>query len=287
LAELNPQDLASPAWPTIPVTVIEPARRLVRLGLREGWQYRELLYFLTWRDVKIRYKQTLIGVMWAIFQPAIKVLVFSLVFGGLAKVSSQGFPYPIFVFAGLLPWEFFASSVSRGGESVVASANLVRKVYFPRIIIPVAAVGACLVDFAASFAILVVLMLYYGTVPTLSLLMVPPLVMAVLALAVGISLLISALNVAYRDFRYILPVILQVWMFVTPVIYPPTSVPQSWQWLLRMNPMTGIVDGYRSAILGTPFAWGELGISMLVAAAIFVCGLMYFRRMERWFADIV
>ena len=287
MVELNPQTLAGSTWPTVPVTIIEPSRRRLRLGLREGWRYRELLYFLTWRDVKVRYKQTIIGVMWAIFQPAIKVLVFSLIFGGLAKVDSQGFPYPLFVFAGLLPWEFFASSLSRGGESVVANANLVRKVYFPRIIIPMAAVGACLVDFAASFAILVVLMLHYGTVPTLSLVMVPPLVLAVLVLAIGLSLLISALNVAYRDLRYVLPVMLQVWMFVTPVIYPPTAVPEKWQWLLHLNPMTGIVGGYRSAILGTPFVWADLGISVLVAAAVFVCGLMYFRRMERWFADIV
>ncbi len=270
-----------------PVTVVEPSRGWLSLRLREIWQYRELLYFLTWRDVKVRYKQTAIGFLWAVLQPATKMLVFSLVFGRLAKIGSEGFPYPVFVYAGLLPWEFFAGAVTRSGESVVGSANLIRKVYFSRIIIPIAAVGACLVDFAVSFGILIVLMIFYGIVPTLNVLMVVPLVMAVVIAALGVGMLISALNVAYRDFRYVLPFLIQIWMFLTPVIYPVGILNGPWKWVAHVNPMAGIVGGYRSAILGTPFRWTELGVSTLAAAVLFACGLVYFRRMERWFADIV
>jgi len=271
----------------IPTIIIEPARSWLSLKLRDLWQYRELLYFLTWRDVKVRYKQTVIGFLWAIIQPFLKMVVFSIIFGSLAKMDSEGFPYPIFLYAGLLPWQFFASSVSRSGESVVASTNLITKVYFPRLIIPIASVGACLVDFAISFIILIILMLYYNVVPTLSIFMVLPLVLATIFTALGVGILISALNVAYRDFRYIVPFFVQIWMFLTPVVYSTGIIPENWRWLILLNPMAGIVDAYRSAILGKPFEWGSLGISMGIAVAIFLCGLMYFRKTERYFADIV
>jgi lipopolysaccharide transport system permease protein len=278
---------ANPACRAIPTTVIEPARGWLSLRLHEIWQYRELLYFLMWRDVKVRYKQTAIGFLWAILQPAVKMLVLSLVFGGLAKMDSEGFPYPVFVFAGLLPWEFFADAVSRSGESIVGSANLIRKVYFSRAIIPVASVGACLVDFVASFSILAILMAVYGTAPTPNLLMAVPLAALVVTAALGVGVLLSALNVAYRDFRYVVPFLIQVWMFLTPVIYPVRIIPEAWRWAVYMNPMAGIVEGYRSAILGTPFRWTELEISVLVSGVLLTCGLVYFRKMERWFADVV
>ena len=271
----------------VPTIIIEPTRSWLSLKLRDIWQYRELLYFLTWRDVKVRYKQTLIGFLWAIIQPFLKMVVFSIIFGGLAKMDSEGFPYPIFLYAGLLPWQFFGSSVSRSGESIVGSANLIKKVYFPRLIIPVASVGACLVDFAISFIILIVMMLYYSIIPTLSTFMILPLVLATIFTALGVGMFISALNVAYRDFRYVLPFLVQIWMFLTPVIYPTRIIPENWRWLILLNPMAGIVDAYRSAILGKSFEWGSLGISMGMAVAIFLCGLMYFRKTERYFADIV
>jgi len=271
----------------VPTTIIEPTRGWLSLKLKDIWQYRELLYFLTWRDVKVRYKQTVIGFLWAIIQPFLKMVVFSVIFGGLAKMDSEGFPYPIFLYAGLLPWQFFASAVSRSGESVVGSANLIKKVYFPRLIIPIASVGACLVDFAISFIILIVLMFYYSIIPTLSIFMVLPLVLATIFTALGVGMFISALNVAYRDFRYVLPFLVQIWMFLTPVIYPTRIIPENWRWLILLNPMAGVVDAYRSAILGKPFEWGNLGISMGMAVVIFLCGLMYFRKTERYFADIV
>ena len=271
----------------VPTIIIEPTRSWLSLKLRDIWQYRELLYFLTWRDVKVRYKQTVIGFLWAIIQPFLKMVVFSIIFGGLAKMDSEGFPYPIFLYAGLLPWQFFASSVSRSGESIVGSANLIKKVYFPRLIIPIASVGACLVDFAISFIILIILMFYYNIIPTLSTFMVLPLVLATIFTALGVGMLISALNVAYRDFRYIVPFFVQIWMFLTPVVYPTRIIPENWRWLILLNPMAGIVDAYRSAILGKSFEWGNLGISMGIAVIVFLFGLIYFRKTERYFADIV
>jgi lipopolysaccharide transport system permease protein len=273
--------------PLVPTTVIEPSRGWLSLRLKEMWQYRELLYFLTWRDVKVRYKQTAIGFLWAIVQPTTKMLVFSLIFGGLAKVDSEGFPYPVFVFAGLLPWEFFADAVGRSGESVVGSANLIRKVYFSRLVIPMAAAGACLVDFAISFGILGCLMGLYGIAPTPNMLMVMPLAILVILTALGVGMLISALNVAYRDFRYVLPFLIQIWMFLTPVIYPVRIIPEAWRWAAYVNPMTGVVGGFRAAVLGTPFNWTELAISSGFAAVLFVGGLAYFRKTEAWFADVV
>ncbi len=271
----------------LPTIVIQPTRSWLSLKLRDIWQYRELLYFLTWRDVKVRYKQTVIGFLWAIIQPFLKMVVFSIIFGGLVKMDSEGFPYPIFLYAGLLPWQFFASSVTRSGESIVASAGLIKKVYFPRLVIPIASVGACLVDFAISFIILVILILYYNVVPTLSIFMVLPLILATIFTALGVGMLISALNVAYRDFRYILPFLIQIWMFLTPVIYSTGIIPENWRWLILLNPMAGIIDAYRSAVLGKPFEWGSLGISMGIAVVIFLCGLIYFRKTEKYFADII
>jgi len=271
----------------VPTTIIQPSRGLLSLKLGELWRYRELLYFLTWRDVKIRYKQAVLGFLWAFIQPFLKMVVFSVVFGGLAKMDSEGFPYPIFLYAGLLPWQFFADAVNRSGQSIVSGANLITKVYFPRIIMPVASVGAALVDFAISFGILIAMMFYYRVSPSGSILMVLPLVLVTILCALGIGIFVSALNTAYRDFRYALPFLVQIWMFLTPVIYPVTIIPERWRWLIALNPMAGIVDAYRSAILGKPFAWENLGISLGIATVMFLIGLAYFRKTERYFADIV
>jgi len=271
----------------VPTTIIQPSRGLLSLKLGELWRYRELLYFLTWRDVKIRYKQAVLGFLWAFIQPFLKMVVFSVVFGGLAKMDSEGFPYPIFLYAGLLPWQFFADAVNRSGQSIVSGANLITKVYFPRIIMPVASVGAALVDFAISFGILIAMMFYYRVSPGGSILMVLPLVLVTILCALGIGIFVSALNTAYRDFRYALPFLVQIWMFLTPVIYPVTIIPERWRWIIALNPMAGIVDAYRSGILGKPFAWGNLGISLGIATVMFLIGLAYFRKTERYFADIV
>ena len=227
------------------------------------------------------------GFLWAFLQPFIKMVVFSLVFGRLAKMDSEGFPYPIFLFAGLLPWQFFSEALSRSSQSVVGSGNIITKVYFPRLLVPIASVGGCLIDFAISFLILIGLMFYYGVAPTPATFMVIPLVIMTIVAALGAGTFISALNVAYRDFRYVIPFLVQIWMFLTPILYSVRIIPAHWQWLLMLNPMSGIVDAYRSAILGKPFAWANLGISFAVGMAVLFLGVLYFRRIERQFADII
>ena len=271
----------------VPKTIIQPSRGLLSLKLGELWRHRELLYFLTWRDVKIRYKQAVLGFLWAFIQPFLKMVIFSLIFGGLAKMDSEGFPYPIFLYAGLLPWQFFADAVNRSGQSIVGGAGLITKVYFPRLIMPVASVGAAVVDFGISFGILIGMMVYYQLSPTLSILMVLPLVLLTILSALGIGVFVSALNAMYRDFRHALPFLVQIWMYLTPVVYPVTLIPDRFRWVILLNPMAGIVDAYRSAILGKPFAWGNLGISLGIATVVFLIGLTYFRKTERYFADIV
>ena len=246
-----------------------------------------MLYFLAWRDVKIRYKQAFLGFLWAFIQPFLKMIVFSVVFGKLAGISSDGFPYPIFLYAGLLPWQFFSDAVNRSGQSIVSGANLITKVYFPRLIMPVASVGAALVDFGISFGVLIGMMFFYHVSPGIYTLMVLPLVLLTILAALGVGVFVSALNTEYRDFRYALPFLVQIWMYVTPVIYPVTIIPARWQWVVAVNPMAGIINAYRSAILGKPFDWPHLGISLGVALVMLFAGLAFFRRTEGYFADIV
>jgi lipopolysaccharide transport system permease protein len=267
--------------------VIKPHRGLLGVNWGDLWRHRDLLYFLTWRDIKVRYKQTVLGVLWAVLQPFIKMVVFSVIFGRLARIDTGDTPYAIFVFAGLLPWQFFAESLDRSSRSVVESANIVTKVYFPRLVIPVASVGGCLVDFAISFAIMVALMVHFDVAVTVNLLMVPVLVVLTIVASLGTGVLVSALNVAYRDFRYVVPFLVQTWMFLTPVIYPVSLLPGRWKWVMALNPMAGIVGGYRSAVLGQPWDWGMLGAGSAVALALFVFGTAYFRNIERQFADII
>jgi lipopolysaccharide transport system permease protein len=269
------------------VTVIEPHKGWHMLDWRELWAYRELLWVLTTRDIRVRYKQSVLGAAWAVIRPFTAMVVFSVVFGQLAKMPSEGYPYPVFVYAALLPWTFFSGAISSSGQSVVGSSNLISKVYFPRLIIPLASAGAGLVDLLISTGILLLMMLWYGVGWSWNLLAAPLLLMAVVFSALGVGTLLAALTVSYRDFTHITPFLLQIWMYITPVVFPVSLVPQRWQWLLYLNPMTGLVEGFRAAFLGKPFDIGGLLISFAIAVAMFAIGVAYFERVERRFADII
>jgi lipopolysaccharide transport system permease protein len=270
------------------LTIIEPKKGWVPIDLREIWDYRELLYFLTKRDIKVRYKQTILGGLWAVIQPAFTMIVFTLFFGRLAKVPSDGLPYPIFVYAGLLPWTYFANAVSNSGNSLVGSANLITKVYFPRLMVPASAALAGLLDFFIALFVLGALMIYYQFLPGVGILLFPFLVALTFLCAVGVGLWLSALNVQYRDIRYAIPFLIQIWMFLSPVIYPVSLIKDKYQWLLALNPMGGVIHAYRASLLGhQPIDWPLLGLSALIIVALFLGGLYYFRRMEKVFADVV
>jgi lipopolysaccharide transport system permease protein len=273
--------------PEDPLVSIRPSGRWSALNLRDLWSYRELLYFLTWRDVKVRYKQTLLGAAWAIIQPLLAMLIFTLFFGRLAGVPSDGIPYPLFAYSGLLPWMFFSNAVTASGNSLVGSSHLITKVYFPRIIIPGAAVTAGLVDFAIAFVILAGLMAYYRVHLAWSILMLPALVSLTVLIALGIGMWTSALNVKYRDVRHALPFVIQLWMFATPIIYPSSIVPARWRWALAINPLTGIIESYRASLFGRALNWPMLAISSVITLAVVVCSAYLFRRMEKSFADVV
>lgn len=277
----------TPDLPDEPVVRIRPSGRWAALNLRDLWEYRELLYFLTWRDIKVRYKQTFLGVAWVIFQPLLSMIIFAFVFGRVVGVPSDGIPYPLFAYAGLLPWTFFSGAVTRSGNSLVGSANLITKVYFPRLIIPGAAVAAGLVDFAIAFVLLAALMVYYAVPLGLGLLILPVLVLLTTLLALGFGMWTSALNVKYRDVAHILPFMMTLGMFASPIIYPASIVPVKWRWLFELNPLTGIIEGYRSALFGGPFRWAALGISVLETLGLLVIAAYSFRRMEKDFADVV
>ena len=269
-------------------TVIEPQKGWLPFNLKEVWKYRELLYFLIKRDIKVRYKQTILGGLWAIIQPFFTMVVFTLFFGKLAKVPSDGIPYPIFVYAGLLPWTYFANALSASGNSLVGSANLITKVYFPRIIIPASASLAGLLDFFIAMLVLAVLMIYYQFLPGVGLLLFPVLAALTFLCAVGVGFWLSALNVQYRDIRYAIPFIIQIWMFVSPVIYPVSMVKEKYQWLLALNPMGGVINAFRASLLGhQPINWFLLDISAAIILILFFSGMYYFKRIERTFADVV
>lgn len=271
-----------------PQVVIRPSRGWVPLRLAAIWEYRELLYFLIWRDIKVRYKQTVLGAAWAIIQPFLTMVVFSIFFGQLAKIPSDGLPYPIFAYCALLPWQLFSHALIESGNSLVGNQNLITKVYFPRLVIPLAAVLAGLVDFAIAFLVLLGMMAYYGIVPTAAVLTLPLFLLLSLLTALGAGLWLSALNVQYRDVRYTIPFLTQLWLFATPVVYPASLVPEPWRILFGLNPMTGVVEGFRWALLGTAHAPGFMSaVSIAVVLALLVGGLYYFRRMERTFADVV
>jgi lipopolysaccharide transport system permease protein len=273
--------------PTEPLVVIQPSKRLSLLNLKDIWAYRELLFFLTWRDVKVRYKQTALGAAWAILQPLFMMLIFTIFFGRLAGVASAGIPYPLFALAGLVPWTFFANAITASGNSLVGSANLITKVYFPRLIVPAAAMMAGLVDFLLAFLILVVMMFYYRVQLTVQILFLPVLILLTALFSLGVGTWMSALNVKYRDVRFALPFLIQLWLFVSSVILPSTSVPQKWRWLLMLNPMSGIIEGYRAALFGLPFDWPALGIASALTIAVLLYAIYAFGRVERSFADII
>ncbi len=271
-----------------PLLVIEPSNRWVPLRLSTLWEYRELLYFLTWRDVKVRYKQTVLGVAWAVIQPLTTMIVFTLFFGRLAGIPSDGVPYPVFAFAGLLPWTYFANAVTNSSNSLIGDSRLITKVYFPRMIIPMASVGAGLVDFVISLFLLILLMWYYGLSVDWQISIFPLLVLQTILLALAVGTWMAALNLKYRDVRYALPFLIQIWMFASPIIYPSTIVPEKWKWLLFFNPMSGLVEGFRASLfVNKPMDWMGLGISAIATLILLVVSLFSFRRMEKSFADIV
>ena len=289
--ELRQDDLAGSLpenGADIPITIIEPSKGWISLKLKELWEYRELLYFLTWRDIKVRYKQTVLGAAWAIIQPFFTMVVFSLFFGRLAKIPSDGIPYPIFSYAALVPWTFFASGLSMSSNSLVGSANLIKKVYFPRLVIPISSVLSGVVDFVLAFIVLLGMMLYYGIVPTMNVLWLPLLLLLALTTSLGVGLWLSALNVQFRDVRYTVPFLTQFWMFATPIAYPSSLLQEPWRTLYGLNPMVGVVDGFRWALVGTATRPGSIIlVSSLAALALLVSGAFYFRRMEKTFADVV
>ena len=281
---------APPSLPEEPVVVIEPSRGFGGAWLRELWAYRELLFFLAWRDVKVRYKQTALGVVWVVMQPLLMTVVFTAFLGVLARVPSDGLPFPLMVYAGLLPWTFFSNSVTHAGSSIVGNSNLITKVYFPRLIIPAAAVAARLVDFAVAFVILFGMMAYYGVGLTRQMLVLPALVVMTALLALGVGMLLAALNVRYRDVGVLLPVLMQLWMFASPVLYPARLVRDAWPklyWLYTLNPLAGVVGGFRAAVMGQPLDWGPLGWAAGLTLLTLAVAAYAFRSVERGFADVI
>jgi lipopolysaccharide transport system permease protein len=267
--------------------VIQPSGGWEGLGLRDLWKYRELIYFLTWRDVKVRYKQTLLGATWAILQPLLTMVIFSIIFGELAQLPSEGFPYPIFTYTALLPWQLFAFSLANSSNSLVGSQNLVSKVYFPRLVIPIASVLPALVDFGISFVVLAGMMAFYGVAVTSRILFLPAFLLFALFTALAVGIWLSALNVEYRDVRYVVPFLTLFWQYATPVAYSSTLIPEKWRLVYGLNPMTGVVEGFRWALLGRGDVGSLLWASLAIVVLLLVSGLAYFRRMEASFADVI
>ena len=279
--------LPPPRLPAEPLFVVEAQRSGVGINLQELWAYRELLYFLVWRDVKIRYKQTLLGVAWAIIQPLLTMLVFTFIFGRVAQIGSNGIPYPVFAYAALLPWTFFANAITTSGNSIVGSAHLITKVYFPRPIIPVASVCAGLLDLAVAFPMLAVLMFYYRIEITLNALFLVPLLLLTTLLAIAVGMWVSAINVKYRDVKFAMPFVVQIWMYLSPVAYPSSVVPARWRTVYSLNPFVGIIDGYRAALFGRALDWKTLAISVVITLGFLAYAAQQFRKMEKGFADII
>ena len=269
------------------ITVIEPPTRKRRSNFRELWQYRELAWIMTLRDIKVRYKQTVLGIAWAVIQPLTSMLIFTFIFGRLAKIPSDGFPYPVFVFSGLLAWNFFSTAVSSGGMSTLSASNLISKVYFPRLIIPLSSIGVSVVDFLVSLILLIIIMAFYSISPNWQILLFPFFFFGLAVVAIGMSTWLAAITVVYRDFRFVVPFMLQIWMYITPVIYPLSFIPDQWRWLTYLNPVSGWVAGLRSSILGTPIDWLGVAVSFIMTLLILVLGLRYFERSERRFADVI
>jgi lipopolysaccharide transport system permease protein len=273
--------------PQVPTLVIRPPRKWVPIDFSELWSYRELLYFFVWRDVKIRYKQTGLGVAWAVIQPLFTMVIFSVIFGGFAQIPSEGIPYPLFTLAALLPWQLFSEGMTRSTTSMVTNANIMTKVYYPRLIMPIAGILSPLVDFLVAMVILVLMMAYYGFVPTANVVFLPAFVLLALATSLGVGLWLSALNVQYRDFQYTVPFLIQIWLYASPVVYATSLIPEQYRLLYGLNPMAGVIEGFRWALLGTDPPSGVIGLAVVVVLVLLVSGAFYFKKMEQYFADIV
>lgn len=283
----NPQPEETRHNRAAPTTIIEPRYGWISLDWHELWEYRELLYFLSWRDIKVRYKQTVLGVAWAIIQPFFTMVVFSIFFGGLAKVPSDGIPYPIFSYTALLPWTFFANGLNQASNSLVGSANLISRVYFPRLIVPLSSVLSGLLDFIIAFSVLLGMMFFYGIWPTIAVFWLPLFLLLALVTSLGVGFWLSALNVQYRDIRYVVPFLTQFWLFATPIVYPSSLLSEPWRTLYGLNPMAGVVEGFRWVLIGSNPPGPMLAVSVLVAVLIFITGIYYFQRVEQIFADVV
>jgi lipopolysaccharide transport system permease protein len=268
--------------------VIKPSRGLCNLDLAAVWEFREILYFLVWRDVKVRYKQTLIGVAWAVLQPVMTMMIFTVIFGNFAKMPSDGLPYSVFSYTALLPWNYFSQAISRGGHSLVGEANLIMKVYFPRLIIPLASVVAPLIDFFVSFLVLLVMIGWFGIAPNWNVLYLPIFLLLALMTALAAGLWLSPLNVRYRDVGHTIPFLIQFWFYASPVVYPVSLVPEKWRLLYSLNPMAGVIEGFRWALLGKQSpAFDVIAVSAVMVVALLLGGIVFFKRMERTFADVV
>jgi len=272
---------------TSPTLIIRPPRKWVPVDLHELWNYRELLTSFTMRDIKIRYKQTALGFLWAIIQPLFMMVIFTVIFGNFAQIPSDGIPYPLFSFAALLPWMLFSEGLTRSTMSMVANSSIMTKVYFPRMIMPISGILSPLVDFVVSISILVLMMAYYGFVPTWNVVFLPLFIILALATSLGVGLWLSALNVKYRDFQYTVPFLIQLWMYASPVVYPASMLPKAIQPLYGLNPMAGVIEGFRWALLGTEIPGSIIFVSVAVVIVLLVSGMFYFRRMEQYYADIV
>ena len=273
---------------TVPTIVLEPRKSLFHLDLKAIWEYRELLYFLVWRDLKVRYRQTLIGICWVVLQPLLTMIIFTAIFSRFAKIPSDGLPYPIFAYSALLPWNLFASSLTRGSDSIVTNAQLISKIYFPRLLLPLSGVLSPLVDFAISLVILIIMMIWYGTLPTVGILALPIFLVLAILTALAVGLWLSALNVRYRDVAHAIPFLIQLWMFASPIVYPVSLVPERWRLFYSLNPMAGVIEGFRWALLGKESPdLGVIIISSIMVLALLLPGIVYFKYTERTFADVV
>lgn len=288
VSEISKQDFIPVAAGNLQRTRRQPPKGWAWPKFRELWEYRELLFFFAWRDIKVRYRQTVMGALWAIIQPFFTMVIFSLFFGRLANIPSDGVPYPVFSFTALVPWTFFANALAQASNSLVVNANMVKKIYFPRLALPIATVLAGVIDFVLAFIVLLGIMLYYGFVPTLNIIWLPFFAVLALVTSIGVSLWLAAMNVQFRDVRYTIPFLTQVWLFVTPIAYPSSLLPEPWRTVYGLNPMAGVVEGFRWALLGTDTVPGKMIIvSALVAVTLFISGAFYFRRMEQSFADVL
>jgi lipopolysaccharide transport system permease protein len=270
-----------------PVKIIRPLNGWMPIDLKELWEYRELVYTFALRDIKVRYKQTALGAAWAVIQPFMMMVVFTIFFGKLAKIPSEGIPYPLFSYAALLPWTLFSEGITRSTNSMITNANIMTKVYFPRLVMPISGILSPLIDFMIAFVILIAMMLYYGFVPTINIIWLPIFILLALMTSLGVGLWLSAFNVQYRDFQYTLPFLIQLWLFASPVVYPSTLLPESYRWIYGLNPMAGVIEGFRWALLGTNPPSTMIAFSFVIVMVLLISGAYYFKRMEKTYADVV